>query len=117
LISVQPAGPPRRWLVALAGAALVAAPAIARAAAKPRVVKVEMHDMAFEAPPEALRVGDAVEWVNADIFRHTATARNGAFDVDLAPKARARTVFHKPGTYAFYCRYHPGMQGKLTVTA
>ena len=113
---MSPAAPTdrrRRWLLAAVGAAL-AAPAAA--SAKSRVVTVQIHDLAFAPAGQTLRVGDAVEWVNADIFRHTATARNGAFDVDLAPKARARTVFHKPGTYAFYCRYHPGMQGQLTVT-
>jgi plastocyanin len=77
---------------------------------------VEIRDMAFKAPPATLHVGDAIEWVNADIFRHTATAKNGAFDVDLAPKARAWTTFHKPLSTGFYCRFHPGMTGALTVT-
>jgi plastocyanin len=113
LTGVQPAGPPRRWLVALAGAALVAAPVSGLAG--PRVHIVEIRDMAFKGPPATIHVGDAIEWVNADIFRHTATARDGSFEADLAPKARARTVFHKPGAYAFYCRYHPGMRGKLIV--
>ena len=66
--------------------------------------------------PARLRVGDTIEWVNADIFRHTATAKNGAFDVDLAPKARARTVFNKPFSTGFYCRFHPGMTGAVKVT-
>lgn len=114
-------------LVALAGAARVAAPVLpmvlgaalvaapAPSWAKPRTYVVEIKDMAFTPPPATLHVGDAIEWVNADIFRHTATAKNGAFDVDLAPKARARTVFNKPFATGFYCRFHPGMAGKLTV--
>jgi plastocyanin len=62
-----------------------------------------------------LSVGDAVEWVNQDIFQHTATARDGQFDVDLKPKATARTVLARPGTIEVYCRYHPGMKLQLRV--
>jgi plastocyanin len=79
------------------------------------VVTVEIRDMAFGPLPSDLHAGDAIEWVNADIFQHSATARNGVFDVDLAPKARARTVLSSPGRIAFYCRYHPGMAGELDV--
>lgn len=82
---------------------------------EPKVFTVTMADMAFgQAPPE-LHVGDSIEWRNVDVLRHTATARNGAFDVDLPPKASARTVFRQAGTIDFYCRYHPGMTGRLTV--
>lgn len=101
-------------LVALAGAALVAVPAPSRA--KGKVYTVEIRDMAFGPVPKSLRVGDTIEWVNADIFRHTATAKTSAFDVDLAPKARARTTFNKPFATGFYCRFHPGMAGAVTVT-
>ena len=30
---------------------------------------------------------DTVEWVNQDIFVHSATADDGSFDVELAPEA------------------------------
>jgi plastocyanin len=100
-------------LALVLGAALVAAPVPSQAAGK--VYTVEIKDMAFGPVPKTLHVGDAIEWVNADIFRHTATAKSGAFDVDLAPKARARTVFNRPFATGFYCRFHPGMTGTLTV--
>jgi plastocyanin len=53
--------------------------------------------------------------VNADLFRHTATAKNKSFDVDLPPKARARTELKSTGAISFYCRFHPGMTGTLNV--
>ena len=87
----------------------------APAAAAPKVHTVRMAKMVFGPAPTGVRVGDIVEWVNADIFQHTATARNGAFDVDLKPGAKARTVLKAPGLVAFYCRYHPGMTGRLVV--
>ena len=87
------------------------------AAAAPRVHVVRMAKMVFGPAPTGVRVGDTIEWINADLFQHTATARNGAFDVDLKPGAKARTVLKTPGLVAYYCRYHPGMTGRLVVAA
>lgn len=84
---------------------------------EPKVYTVTLAGMGFSAAPPELHVGDTIEWDNADIFQHTATARNGAFDVDLPPKSRARTVLRQAGPIDFYCRYHPGMTGRLAVAS
>lgn len=86
-------------------------------APQPHVYRVTIANMAFGPVPTGLKVGDAIEWVNDDIFQHSATARDGSFDVDLAPKAQARTMLKAPGTIDFYCRYHPGMTGRLVVAS
>jgi plastocyanin len=106
--------PRRRALLSVPLLILAAAPP-ARAA--PRVHVIRLANMAFGPAPAGLRVGDVVEWVNADLFQHTATARNHAFDVDLKPGAKARTALKAPGKIDFYCRYHPGMTGRLVVAA
>ena len=106
---------PHPWLAVLAGAALAAVP-VAAAAAKPFVYTVTLRQMKFGALPAHLRVGDSIEWVNNDIFLHSATAKDKAFDVELRPGAHLWTTFHKAGTYPFACRYHPGMTGTLVVT-
>jgi plastocyanin len=85
------------------------------ARAKPKAHFLRISAMAFEPPPAGLRVGDEIEWINSDGFRHTATARNGDFDLDLMPGRRGRTVLHRPGAIDFYCRYHPSMRGRLDV--
>jgi plastocyanin len=100
-----------RRAVVGSGAAFAAAPAWAA----PRVHTVAIRDMAFGPAPAPLRVGDVVEWLNADIFRHTATARDRSFDLDLPPKGRARTTLKSAGTIEVYCRYHPGMTVRLAV--
>ena len=111
----EPAGQemaiPRRLLLALAGAAIVAVPA----SAAPKTYTVTIQQMTFGPVPPGLRVGDAIEWVNNDIFVHSATAWDESFDLELKPKARVRMVLKTPGTVAFFCRYHPGMTGKLAV--
>jgi plastocyanin len=101
----------------LAGAALAVAPASGLAAkAAPSVYTVTLAQMKFGPVPKSIRVGDTIEWVNDDIFLHSATAADRSFDVELKPKARRWTTFHKAGTYPFACRYHPGMTGVLVVT-
>ena len=81
---------------------------------KPDVVV--MDKMKFLSVPASVRRGDVILWENRDMFRHSATAKNGAFNVDLAPGAKGKTVVQKAGSVAFVCKYHPGMRGVLKVS-
>jgi len=103
--------------LATAAALMVALAAVSGCAKPqaPRTFTVTMADMGYQGVPPSLRTGDKITWVNDDIFQHTATAKDGSFDVDLVPKAQATTVMTHPGTIDFYCRYHPGMTGRLSV--
>ena len=76
---------------------------------------IEIDKLAFGPSPAELRVNDIVEWRNADIFRHTATARDGSFDIDLPPGGTGRTILKKAGTIDYFCRFHPGMKGRLDI--
>lgn len=87
------------------------------ATAAPRTHVVVIEKMKFGSMPAALRPGDRITWVNRDMFRHTATAKDGGFDVDLQPGARATVTVRKPGAIAVICRYHPGMKAMLKVIA
>ena len=77
---------------------------------------ITMNDVKFGPVPAGIRVGDTVVWDNRDIVPHTATARDGSFDVVIPAGRSARTVMRKAGTIAFYCRYHPDMTGRLVVS-
>lgn len=81
----------------------------------PQTWHVVIRDMAFGSAPAQVRVGDTIEWVNQDIFRHTATARDGRFDLDLAAGASGRTRVERAGALDIYCRYHPSMQLRIAV--
>jgi len=112
---------PHPWLAVLAGAALAVAPVSAPAAKShapkgPVIYTVTLNKMAFGPLPASIHVGDTIEWANDDIFVHSATAKDHAFDVELPVKAHRWTTFHAAGTYPFACRYHPGMTGTLVVT-
>ena len=95
--------------------AIATVPLLVAAAPAPRVHSIVIDKMKFGPAPAELRAGDTILWVNKDLFRHTATARDGSFNVDLPAGKSGRTVLKRSGTIAFYCIYHPGMTGTLTV--
>lgn len=98
-------------------AILSARPAQATSGRGKRNHVVIVDKMAFGAAPAGVKAGDTVTWTNRDIVAHTATARNGAFDVDLPPGASASAVMSRSGVIAYYCRYHPAMRAQISVAA
>lgn len=89
------------------------APTFARTA--PSVHRVVIDRLKFGFVPGHPRVGDVILWENRDIFQHTATGRDGSFNIDLPPAKSGRIVLRRAGTIKFYCRYHPGMTGQFSV--
>jgi plastocyanin len=71
--------------------------------------------MKFGQVPSGVRVGDTIVWLNRDLFRHTATASDRSFEIDLPPAKSGRMILRRPGSFAFFCRFHPGMRGQLVV--
>ena len=74
-----------------------------------------MDKMKFGPLPAELHKGDTIIWVNHDFLRHSATAANHGFDVDLPAGAAKKMVLTKTGTFPVVCRYHPGMRGVLQI--
>jgi plastocyanin len=99
--------------IAASGAALLLMPPPATAAA--RTYTVVIDKMKYGPLPSGLHRGDAIVWLNRDFLRHTATAADHSFNVDLAAGAKGKTVLTKSGNIAFVCRFHPGMRGVLQV--
>ncbi len=104
---------------ALCGIVLLAAalPLVGAAAAPPapKTYTVIIDKMKFGPVPSGLHVGDTIVWVNRDLFRHTATARDKSFDIDLPAGKSGRMVLKHAGTVGFWCKFHPGMKGQLVV--
>ncbi|HWU92671.1 MAG TPA: cupredoxin domain-containing protein [Sphingomicrobium sp.] len=97
--------------VALGALLLVVSPA----AAAPHSYTVVIDKMKFGPVPTGLHAGDSITWVNRDFLKHSATAADHSFDVDLPAGAKATTTLKKSGAIPFSCRYHPGMRGVLQV--
>jgi len=95
------------------------APASAVGKAKPTTQAHHVHvividQMQYGPMPTDVRAGDIIEWTNKDILEHSATARDGHFDVDLKPGTSGR-ITATAGTLAFFCKFHPTMTGTLVV--
>jgi plastocyanin len=84
--------------------------------AQAATIQISMENLEIAPAEVSAKVGDTVEWINKDVLAHTATARNGDFDVMLQPKKTGSLVLKKAGTVEYYCRFHPNMKATLNVT-
>jgi plastocyanin len=89
--------------------------ALVAGSARAETIQVKIENLAFMPSQVTAHVGDTIEWVNADFVAHTATARDGAWDVMMAPSATASVVLKAGGTVDYYCRVHPNMTGRITI--
>jgi len=78
-------------------------------------IQITIENMEFAPAEVSARVGDTIEWINKDVLVHTATARNGDFDITTPPKKTVTSVLKKAGTVEYYCRYHPNMKAVLRI--
>ena len=78
-------------------------------------IQVSMEKMVFAPAELKAKVGDTIAWVNNDILIHTATARNGDWDVIIPVRKTVNVVLRKAGTIDYYCKYHPNMSGRIVV--
>jgi plastocyanin len=99
----------------LLAAAAFAAAAMPAHAAPARTVTIVIDKMKFGPAPAGVRVGDTILWVNRDFFRHSATAADHGFDLELNSKQAGRIVLRRAGAIAFACKYHPAMKGVIQV--
>jgi plastocyanin len=83
--------------------------------ARAGTIQVKIEQLTFTPSQITAHVGDTIEWVNADFIAHTATARDGAWDLEIAPSATSSIVLKADGTVDYYCRFHPNMTGQITV--
>jgi plastocyanin len=86
---------------------------VARALAA--TIQITTTDLVFAPAEVSAKVGDTIQWINTDVFVHTATAHNGDFDVMMPPKTAVTSVLTKAGTVEYYCRFHPNMKAVLTI--
>ena len=100
-----------RWIVPIVAALALAMSVSADAA----TIQITMENLVISPAEASAKVGDTIEWINKDIFVHTATARNGDWDVTMPPKKTVTLVLKKAGTVEYYCRFHPNMKATLTV--
>jgi plastocyanin len=89
------------------------------AAAPATAESTDMIDIAdFKYMPEAVTVsaGTKVTWTNSDDAAHTATADDDSFDTGDLDQGDSKTItLDEPGTYSYFCRFHPFMKATVEV--
>ena len=89
-----------------------------------QIVGIE-GDKSYNPNPVVVHEGQAILWVNGDAISHTVTSNsreNGVKDsgklfdsTAILPGHFYSKVFDQPGTYLYYCFYHPSMIGEVKV--
>jgi plastocyanin len=95
--------------------ALLLMPGATIVPAQAATIQIVMENLVVTPAEASAKVGDTIEWVNKDVLAHTATARNGDFDVMLPANKSGTLVLKKPGAVDYYCRFHPNMKATLVV--
>jgi plastocyanin len=95
------------WSAALA-LVVTATPAAAE------TIQVTIDKLVFSPATVEAKVGDTIEWVNKDVFAHTATVKGG-WEVMIPPKKSASLTLKAAGAVDYFCRFHPNMKGHIAM--
>lgn len=78
---------------------------------------VTIVDYTYEPAQLTVPAGTTVEFSNEDSTPHTATSKQaGTFETGSIDTGKSGAIkLEKPGTYAYYCAFHPFMKGTITV--
>ena len=99
---------PKRHLWIALALTLIAAPV------KAETIQVTIDKLVFSPATVEAKVGDTIEWVNKDMFAHTATVKGG-WEVMIPPKKSASRTLMAAGAVDYFCRFHPNMKGHIAV--
>ena len=79
-------------------------------------IQVMVDKLVFTPAEVNAKVGDTIEWVSRDILAHTATVKGG-MEVMIPARKTGRVTLQKAEAIDYYCRFHPNMKGRITVSA
>jgi plastocyanin len=82
---------------------------------------IAMKNISFQPGEITVKVGTTVTWTNDDPSSHTVTSGtrgnpSGLFDSgNVGPGGTFSFTFNEAGTFDYYCKIHPGMDGVIIV--
>jgi len=94
-----------------------ATPAVQAPSATTQTVSVAIKDFKFTPMTIEVSAGGSITWTNEDHPPHTVTAVDQAVanSGTLAFGQSFTREFDTPGSYAYFCLFHPGMKGTIVV--
>ncbi|MFL5735085.1 MAG: plastocyanin/azurin family copper-binding protein [Chloroflexia bacterium] len=78
----------------------------------------QMKDFQFAPATISVKAGDTVTWTNNDTFTHNVAVDRGPeifVSTELRPGQGTQITLNKPGSYHYFCEWHPFMQGSIEV--
>jgi len=78
---------------------------------------IEIEGFAFAPEGVTIDAGASLTWTNLDGTAHTVTQNGVALldSPDLDTDDTYEVTFDEPGTYEYFCRFHPAMRARVTV--
>ena len=77
---------------------------------------VTIQDMAYSPARIAVAAGDRVQWTNADLAPHTATATDGSWTSPRLKQGGSFVLDVTEGmTGTYKCKFHPRMAGEIAL--
>ncbi len=105
----------RRFFASLA--ALPLAAVFVRPAKAATTHTVHIQGFAFQPSKLSIAKGDTVKFKNNDNAAHTADDRGKTWKTGKIRGSQSKDVtFDSAGSFDYFCRYHPAMKGKVTVS-
>ncbi len=96
--------------------ALQGTEATSPAATRDKTHTITMENVQYTPAHLTVHRGDRIVWVNKDLFPHTVTATDKAFDSGSIAVSKSWTYLaRKPGTFTYACSFHPTMKGEIEV--
>jgi plastocyanin len=80
-------------------------------------VAASIVDFAYDPGTIEIEAGTTVTWTNNDTVPHTVSQVGGGFESGkMDPGATFSFTFDSPGTYEYFCQFHPNMKATVIVT-
>ena len=80
-----------------------------------RSATVDIVNFAFKPGTLSIGAGSRIVFSNTSSRTHTAT-RGGSFDTGRIKAGKSVAItFNRRGTFAYHCKIHPFMKGKIVV--
>jgi plastocyanin len=77
---------------------------------------LNVSDNFYDNASVTIKAGTAVRWYNTGANKHTATATDLSWGTGtIQPGGNFGRYFHAPGTYRYFCSYHPTMSAAVVV--
>jgi plastocyanin len=82
----------------------------------PAESSVSIEGFAFLPKTLTIELNQSVTWTNKDSSPHTVTSTTSAFDSSsLSQNQTFQHQFTSPGSFNYFCAFHPGMTGTIIV--